>query len=79
MNGNKFFLIVFGACFALVLFFGIAATVLSLATEHDDSISKLALTAFRGMFTGLLGLGSGYVIGRSVEKRNGNGKASDTS
>ena len=72
MNGNRNFLIVFGACFALIVLFGVAAILLSLTTEHEESTSKLIISVFRGMFTGLLGLGSGYVIGRATTNgRNG--------
>lgn len=72
MNGNRNFLIVFGACFALIVLFGVASFLLAIATDHDESTSKLMITTFRGMFTGLLGLGSGFVIGRATG--NGNSK-----
>lgn len=73
MNGSRNFLIVFGAAFVLVFLFGIASFVLALATESSEETTRLLVTTFRGMFTGLLGLGSGFVIGRATA--NGNGKA----
>jgi hypothetical protein len=53
----------FRALFVVLLLYGIGATAVVLF--GDDGLARTMLTAFSSMFAGILGLGSGYLLGKN--------------
>jgi hypothetical protein len=62
-NGDRVFIrFYFGMLAILMLYgFGMMAVILF----GDKALATKMLVGFAGMFSGLIGLGSGYVLGRS--------------
>lgn len=58
--------------FAIMLLFGCGMTLVILF--GSQSIGLRMVSTFGSMFAGILGLGSGYILGRVERKSNGNGK-----
>lgn len=77
MNGmrriDKIFVVFSVALFATMLLFGLGATIVVLYGDH--SLALRMLNIFAAMFTGLLGFGSGYILGNAAggSRENGNG------
>jgi hypothetical protein len=68
--GQLFMRFAYGLFLILVLF-GLGMTVVILS--GDKAIGLRMVNAFTSMFVGVLGLGSGYILGR-VEHNSRNGK-----
>ena len=58
-----------GGLIAFMFLFGLGAVILALATETSDTVSLRVVGALGGMFSGIVGIAIGYMVGR----RNGNG------
>ena len=61
-KNDRLFLIFVGAMFVILLFYGAGMTIV-IVLGHEQ-IGTRMITGFIGMFTGILGLGSGYILGR---------------
>ena len=57
------------ALFVVLLLYG--AGTLAMALFGDDKLAAKMLTSFSAMFTGVLGLGSGYLLGQRAANGNG--------
>jgi hypothetical protein len=71
MNGarDRLFLLFAGGLFVLVVLFGTATTVVIL--WGDAKIGLRMVSVFAAMFSALIGLGSGYLLGRPPPRKNG--------
>lgn len=56
----------------IMFLFGLAMTIIILV--GDSAIGLRMVNAFTSMFVGVLGLGSGYLLGRREQKAKENGK-----
>lgn len=61
---DKMFRWMMGRLFLIILLYGCATTLLLLSIETTELVKRTLITAFSGMFSGYLGLGAGYLIGR---------------
>jgi hypothetical protein len=59
---DRLFLIFVGAMFIVLILYGAGMTVI-IVLGHEQIGSRM-ISGFIGMFTGILGLGSGYILGR---------------
>lgn len=57
--------------FIIMVLYG-AGMVIVIVTSAYESLSRSMIAGFASMFAGVLGLGSGYLLGRGA---NGNGKS----
>lgn len=73
MNPDQLFLQFVRGLFLIMLLFG--AGMMFVILFGDSSLGSKMLTIFSSMFVAVLGLGSGYILGRaeaeSRERRNG--------
>lgn len=69
MSRDALFLKFGSALFLVLLLYG--AGTLAMALFGDDRLAAKMLTSFSAMFTGVLGLGSGYLLGQRAAA-NGN-------
>jgi hypothetical protein len=69
MGVDQLFLQFVRAMVYLMALFGIGMTFVILFGNH--TIGLRMVNAFASMFVGVLGLGSGYLLGRSKAKENG--------
>lgn len=58
--------------FIIMLLYGCGMTTVILF--GNETIGLRMVSTFGSMFAGVLGLGSGYILGRSQRKSNANGK-----
>jgi hypothetical protein len=68
---DQLFLVFCGALFTVLALFGVAVFVV--VVWGDRALGGKMVNVFASMFTGILGLGSGYLLGR-----NGNSKKEGT-
>jgi hypothetical protein len=66
MHRDELFLYFLRGAFAVLLLYGVGMA--AAIVWASDNVARAMITGFVGMFTGILGLGSGYILG----KRNGN-------
>lgn len=71
MSRDRAFLWVLGASFAFLLAFGVGATILSLTGNPSDQVSLRAIGAIGSMFSSIIGLILGYMVGRNNGGKNG--------
>jgi membrane protein DedA with SNARE-associated domain len=71
MGRDRTFLIILGGLFVFMCLFGIGATILGLVGDASDQVTLRVLGAIGSMFSSVVGLILGYIVGR----RNGNGGA----
>lgn len=69
MGRDKTFLVIVGVLFAFLFCFGVGAVVLSITGDPSDQVSLRVISAIGGMFSSVIGVVLGYLVGR----RNGNG------
>lgn len=72
MNADQVFLGFVRGLFILMLLFGAGMTAVILL--GDTTIGYRMVNVFGSMFAGVLGLGSGYLLGRNSEASKRNGK-----
>jgi succinate dehydrogenase hydrophobic anchor subunit len=60
-----------GALFVVMSLFGLGMLAAVLFT--DEALALRMINVFAGMFSGVLGLGTGYLLGSHAQNGNGNG------
>jgi hypothetical protein len=68
MDRDRIFVLFAGALFLLLVLFGTVTTAVVLWGDHVLALRMVSV--FAAMFSALVGLGTGYLLGT----RNGNGK-----
>jgi hypothetical protein len=72
MSRDRTFLIIVAGLFVFMTLFGIGAVILGLTHESSDTVTLRVVGAIGSMFSSMIGLVLGYLVGR----RNGqNGAA----
>lgn len=71
-NMDRLFLRFVRGLFLILILFGLGMTIVILV--GDSAIGLRMVNAFTSMFVGVLGLGSGYILGRSDRQSKMNGK-----
>lgn len=71
-NMDRLFLRFVRGLFLILILFGLGMTIVILV--GDSAIGLRMVNAFTSMFIGVLGLGSGYILGRSDRQSKENGK-----
>jgi hypothetical protein len=69
MDRDTLFIRFAAAMFTILALYGCGALVVVLF--GDINLARVMLSAFASMFAGILGLGSGYLLGRNGNGRNG--------
>ena len=69
MSRDQTFLYVLGAAFAFLVLFGLAATILAIVGDPSDTVTLRVLGAIGSMFSSIIGLILGYMVGK---RTNGN-------
>lgn len=72
MNADEIFLRFARGLFIIMILFGGGMFIVILF--GDPTIGLKMVNAFTSMFAGVLGLGSGYILGRGERKSQANGK-----